>query len=141
MIETTIRTNALGALYMTQAFLPLLQAGGQGHKYLERSAGRYAMVFLLDAGLLYEQNLLNAITPQLASALAGRSVAVNAVCPRGVQTDMGGRGGTSPVTKVQKHQSGWLPKAPLEVSGKFSGIKKKFPGSRNVNRQLRYFQV
>ena len=71
------------------------------------------------------KTLLNAITPQLASALAGRSVAVNAVCPRGVQTDMGGRGGTSPVTKGAETPVWLATEAPLEVSGKFFRDKKE----------------
>lgn len=125
LIETTLRTNALGALYMTQAFLPLLKAGSRvinissdGGQICE-GISTWAPVYCIS------KTLLNAITLQLAAALSGHSVAVNAVCPGWVQTDMGGSGATRPVTKGAETPVWLATETPLHVSGKFFRDKKE----------------
>lgn len=125
LIETTIRTNAFGALYLTQAFLPLLQAGSRvinissDGRQICRDITTWSPIDCMS------KTLLNAITLQLAAELAGRSVPVNAVCPILMQTDMGGKGASCPVEKGAKTQVWLATEAPQELSGKFFRDKKE----------------
>ncbi|MBD0295436.1 MAG: SDR family NAD(P)-dependent oxidoreductase [Flavisolibacter sp.] len=124
IIETTLHTNALGALYMTQAFLPLLKAGSRVINISSDGGQICGGISTWAPVYCMSKTLLNAITLQLAAALSGHSVAVNAVCPGWVQTDMGGRGATRPVTKGAETPVWLATEAPLEVSGKFFRDKK-----------------
>jgi NAD(P)-dependent dehydrogenase (short-subunit alcohol dehydrogenase family) len=125
LIETTLNTNALGALYMTQAFLPLLKAGSRVINISSDGGQICGGISTWAPVYCISKTLLNAITLQLAAALSGHSVAVNAVCPGWVQTDMGGSGATRPVTKGAETPVWLATEVPLEVSGKFFRNKKE----------------
>jgi NAD(P)-dependent dehydrogenase (short-subunit alcohol dehydrogenase family) len=99
LFSRTFGTNVLGAVAVTQAFLPLLAAS---------DAGRIVNVSSTMGSLSDQTNpaspyygtvlpayqaskaALNALTIALSKALAGSAIKVNSVCPGWVQTDLGG---------------------------------------------------
>ena len=125
--ETTLRTNALGALLVSQAFVPFLKksdaprivnvssTGGQ----LTDGADGWAPAYCIS------KTTLNGVTVQLAAALP--KFAVNSVCPGWVRTDMGGPNATR---SVAEGASGivWLAcEAPQSHTGKFFRDRKVIP--------------
>jgi NAD(P)-dependent dehydrogenase (short-subunit alcohol dehydrogenase family) len=127
ILETTLRTNALGALLVSQAFGPFLKksdaprivnvssSGGQ----LADGADGWAPAYCIS------KTALNGVTVQLAAALP--KFAVNSVCPGWVRTDMGGANATR---SVAEGASGivWLAAdAPQKETGKFWRDRKVIP--------------
>lgn len=125
--ETTLRTNTLGALLVSQAFLPFLKkssaprivnvssSGGQ----LADGADGWSPAYCIS------KTALNGVTSQLATALP--KFAVNSVCPGWVRTDMGGSNATR---SVAEGASGivWLAcEAPQSLTGKFVKDRKVIP--------------
>jgi len=125
--EITLRTNTLGALLVSQAFVPFLKksdaprivnvssSGGQ----LTDGADGWAPAYCIS------KTALNGVTSQLAAALP--KIAVNSVCPGWVRTDMGGANATR---SVAEGASGivWLAAdAPQQETGKFWRDRKVIP--------------
>jgi NAD(P)-dependent dehydrogenase (short-subunit alcohol dehydrogenase family) len=125
--ETTLRTNTLGALLVSQAFVPFLKKSGAPRIVNVSSTGGQ-----LDGGAdgwspayCISKTALNGVTSQLAAALP--NFAVNSVCPGWVRTDMGGSNATR---SVAEGASGvvWLAvDAPQNQSGKFFKDRKVIP--------------
>src|SRR4030095_16659487 len=90
IFETTLRTNTLGALLVSQAFVPFLKKSdaprivnvSSGGGQLADGADGWAPSYCIS------KTALNGVTTQLATALP--KFAVNSVCPGWVRTDMGG---------------------------------------------------
>ena len=127
MFETTLRANTLGALLVSQAFVPFLKksdaprivnvssSGGQ----LTDGADGWAPVYCIS------KTALNGVTVQLAAALP--KFAVNCVCPGWVRTDMGGSDATR---SVAEGASGivWLAVDPPQgETGKFFRDRRIIP--------------
>ena len=127
IFETTLRTNTLGALLVSQAFVPFLKksaaprivnvssTGGQ----LADGADGWAPAYCIS------KTALNGVTVQLAAALP--KFAINSVCPGWVRTDMGGSNATR---SVAEGASGivWLAAdAPQTETGKFWRDRKVIP--------------
>ena len=127
IFETTLRTNTLGALLVSQAFLPFLRksdaprivnvssSGGQ----LADGADGWAPAYCIS------KTALNGATSQLAAALP--DFAVNSVCPGWVRTEMGGSNATR---SVAEGASGivWLAaEATQKQTGKFWRDRKVIP--------------
>ena len=125
--ETTVRTNTLGALLASQAFLPFLKkssaprivnvssSGGQ----LADGADGWSPAYCIS------KTALNGVTSQLAAALP--KFAVNSICPGWVRTDMGGSNATR---SVAEGASGivWLAsEAPQSLTGAFVKDRKVIP--------------
>lgn len=125
--ETTLRTNALGALLVTQEFISMLRkssaarvinissSGGQ----LTNGADGWAPAYCIS------KTALNGVTAQLAAALP--KFAVNSVCPGWVRTEMGGANAT---LSVEQGAAGivWLAtEAPHDLTGKFVQHRKIIP--------------
>jgi len=119
MFETTLRTNSLGALLVSQAFVPFLKKSdaprivnvSSGGGQLSDGADGWAPAYCIS------KTTLNGVTVQLASALP--KFAVNSVCPGWVRTEMGGSNATR---SVAEGASGivWLAaEAPQKETGKF----------------------
>jgi NAD(P)-dependent dehydrogenase (short-subunit alcohol dehydrogenase family) len=91
MLRRTLETNALGPLLMAQAFAPLMGKGGRIVN-VSSGGGQLSEPSTWSPAYCISKTTLNAITVQLAEALKPRGIAVNAVCPGWVRTDMGGSG-------------------------------------------------
>lgn len=120
ILQRTFVTNTIGPLLVTRTFLPLLRASKSARVInVSSEAGRlYTMEHRVPAYSI-SKAALNAVTRQFAAACQADHIAVNAICPGWVQTDMGGS--QAPRT-VQKGVEGimWLAtEAPADLSGKF----------------------
>jgi NAD(P)-dependent dehydrogenase (short-subunit alcohol dehydrogenase family) len=127
MLQTTLRTNTLGALLVAQAFVPFLRKSdhprivnvSSGGGQLADGADGWAPAYSIS------KTALNGVTVQLAAALP--DFAVNSVCPGWVRTDMGGANATR---SVAEGASGivWLSaEAPQGETGKFWRDRKVIP--------------
>jgi NAD(P)-dependent dehydrogenase (short-subunit alcohol dehydrogenase family) len=91
MMARTIDTNALGALRVSQAFIPLLLKSSAGRIVnVSSGAGQLSDMGTWSPAYAASKTTLNAITCLLAAALKDKGVAVNSVCPGWCRTDMGG---------------------------------------------------
>ena len=125
--EKTLRTNTLGPLLVSQAFVPLLtksdaprivnvsSTGGQ----LTDGADGWA------PGYCISKTALNGVTSQLAAALP--NFAVNSVCPGWVRTDMGGSNATRSVLEGASGVTWLAADAPHNQTGKFWQDRKIIP--------------
>jgi len=87
--ETTMRTNALGPLLMTQAVAPLLRRSKAARVVnVSSGAGQISSMTSYAPAYSISKATLNAITVMLASAMP--FARVNCVDPGWVRTDMGG---------------------------------------------------
>jgi NAD(P)-dependent dehydrogenase (short-subunit alcohol dehydrogenase family) len=93
-------TNALGPVLLTQALLPLLEAGKPA-RVINVSSQLGSVQNMSDgwAGYGISKAALNAATRKLAEALKPRGISVNAASPGWVRTDMGGESAPLPVEK------------------------------------------
>ena len=127
IFETTLRTNTLGALLVSQAFVPFLKRSAaprivnvsSGGGQLTDGADGWAPAYCIS------KTSLNGVTVQLAAALP--KFAINSVCPGWVRTDMGGSNATR---SVAEGASGivWLAAdSPQNQTGKFWRDRKGIP--------------
>ena len=127
LFETTLRTNTLGALLVSQAFVPFLKksdaprivnvssSGGQ----LTDGADGWAPAYCIS------KTALNGVTVQLAAALP--KFAVNSVCPGWVRTDMGGANATRSIAEGASGVVWLAADAPQNQTGKFFRDRKEIP--------------
>lgn len=88
-LQRTQDTNSLGPLRMVQAFAPLMAKGGRIVN-VSSGGGQLSEPSTWAPAYCISKTTLNAITVQLAETLKPRGIAVNAVCPGWVRTDLGG---------------------------------------------------
>jgi len=91
LLESTLNANTFGAIRMVQTFLPLLEKS-QDARVINVSSG-YGEINGLSADVpsyCLSKLALNGATIMLAQALRSNEIAVNAMCPGWVRTDMGG---------------------------------------------------
>ncbi len=119
MIEQTIRTNVIGPLVVTQRLLPVLAEKARVIN-ISSSAGKmsdglypWAPVYAISKASL------NAVTLQLATALGERDIAVNAVCPGWLRTEMGGQEAPNSVEQGADTIVWLATEAPHTLRGKF----------------------
>jgi NAD(P)-dependent dehydrogenase (short-subunit alcohol dehydrogenase family) len=91
VVARTIATNALGALRVAQAFVPLLVKSAAGRIInVSSGAGQLSDMGTWSPAYAASKTALNAITCLLAAALKDKGIAVNSVCPGWCRTEMGG---------------------------------------------------
>jgi NAD(P)-dependent dehydrogenase (short-subunit alcohol dehydrogenase family) len=124
ILDETIRTNSYGPLLVTKAFLPFIKTPGRiimissSGGVLNGNVGGWSPAYCVS------KTLLNAITKQLANELEGKNIAVNAVCPGWVRTDMGGSGAKHSVEKGAETPVWLASEAPQQLTGLFFRDKK-----------------
>jgi NAD(P)-dependent dehydrogenase (short-subunit alcohol dehydrogenase family) len=126
-VSKVLRTNTLGPLLVTQAFLPLLSrsraprvvnvssGGGQLSDGMDTWAPAYCL----------SKTALNAVTGLFAAALPDFSI--NSVCPGWVRTDMGGASATRSVEEGADTIVWLAADAPQEITGQFLRDRKQIP--------------
>jgi NAD(P)-dependent dehydrogenase (short-subunit alcohol dehydrogenase family) len=93
LIGSTIETNALGALRVSQAFISkLLKSSSARIVNVSSGAGQLSDMGTWAPAYSASKTTLNAITCLLAVALKDKGIAVNSVCPGWCRTEMGGSG-------------------------------------------------
>lgn len=90
-IKTIMETNFYGPMYTARAFYPQLKKSSNG-RIINMSSGMGALDDLVGgyAGYRLSKAGLNAQTILLANEAQADGIAVNAMCPGWVRTDMGG---------------------------------------------------
>ena len=92
-LESTLRTNTLGAVQLMQAFLPTMMERGYGR--VVNVSSQMGQLSEMNTGYLayrLSKTALNAATKVFSQLAPGKDVLVNSVCPGWVKTDMGGSG-------------------------------------------------
>jgi NAD(P)-dependent dehydrogenase (short-subunit alcohol dehydrogenase family) len=89
-LRDTFNTNVVGPILLTQALLPLLEAGKPA-RVINVSSQLGSVEQMTDGwpGYGISKAALNAATRKLAAALKSRGISVNAASPGWVKTDMG----------------------------------------------------
>lgn len=125
---STFQTNTFGALETTQAFLPYLKKASPA-RVINVSSG-YGQIDGLSADVpsyCLSKLALNGITIMLAEALKEHRVAVNAMCPGWVRTDMGGSAAPRSVGEGADTAVWLATEADQNLTGKFFRHRKEIP--------------
>lgn len=119
LLNRTMNTNTFGAIRVTQAFLPLLTKSS--HARIVNVSSGYGQLASLSADVssyCLSKLTLNGATIMLAEALQSKGIAVKAIDPGWVRTDMGGSG-ASRSPEQGADTAVWLAtEAPGNLSGK-----------------------
>jgi NAD(P)-dependent dehydrogenase (short-subunit alcohol dehydrogenase family) len=118
-VRVTLETNAIGAFHLSQALAPLLRRSKRA-RIVNMSSGMGAFSEMEGDYAAYRisKTALNAVTAILAAELRDR-IAVNAVCPGWVRTDMGGRSAERDVIEGADTPVWLALDAPQNLTGKF----------------------
>ena len=125
LVEQTLRTNVIGPLLVTRAFLPILAAKARVIN-ISSSAGKMSDGLYAWAPMYaVSKTALNAVTRQLATALGEQEIAVNAVCPGWLRTEMGGAEAPRSVEQGADTVVWLATEAPHSLRGKFLRDRKE----------------
>jgi NAD(P)-dependent dehydrogenase (short-subunit alcohol dehydrogenase family) len=120
LVSRTIETNALGALRVSQAFLPHLLKSSAGRIInVSSGAGQLSEMGTWSPAYAVSKTSLNAITCLLAASLKDKGTAVNSVCPGWCRTEMGGAGAPRSVGEGADGIVWLAADAPQQKSGLF----------------------
>ncbi len=120
LLAQAMQTNAFGAIRTAQAFLPLLEKASAA-RIINVSSG-YGALDSLSANVpsyCLSKLALNGATIMLAEALQPKGIAVYAMCPGWVRTDMGGASATRSPEQGADTAIWLATEASLDLSGKF----------------------
>lgn len=121
--RSVLNTNSIGAFIVIREFLPFLEKGGRIINVSSNAGALHDMDSYAPAYSI-SKTTLNAITKQFASALKGKKIAVNSVCPGWVRTDMGGWTATRSVKKGAETIVWLATETPIDKTGLFWSDKK-----------------
>ena len=128
LLAQTFQTNTFGPLEVTQAFLPYLRKSAAA-RVINISSGYGQLEGLSPDVPSYclSKLTLNGLTIMLAEALRAERIAVNAMCPGWVRTDMGGPGASRSVEEGADTAVWLADEAPHELTGKFFRDRREIP--------------
>jgi NAD(P)-dependent dehydrogenase (short-subunit alcohol dehydrogenase family) len=136
LLAQTMNTNAFGAIRMTQAFSPLL-AKAAAARVINVSSG-YGALDGLSADVpsyCLSKLALNGATIMLATALKTQGIAVYAMCPGWVRTDMGGASADRSPEQGADTAIWLATEASPDLSGKFFRDRKEIAyGEKLTNK-------
>ena len=121
LLSETVNTNTFGAIRTTQAFIPILEKAASGGRVVNLSSG-YGALSGLSADVpsyCLSKLALNGATIMLATALKSQGIAVYAMCPGWVRTDMGGASATRSPEQGADTAIWLATQASADLSGKF----------------------
>ena len=126
-VRETLETNTLAPLHLSQALVPLLKRSKAG-RIVNISSGMGQLSDMEGGYAAYRisKTALNAVTAILAAELRG-AVAVNAVCPGWVKTDMGGKNAEREVSQGAAGAVWLALDAPQDFTGNFTRDGKVIP--------------
>ncbi len=128
LVTSTLETNALGALRVSQAFVPHLLRSPAGRIVnVSSGAGQLSDMATWSPAYSISKATLNAITCLLAAALKEKRIAVNSVCPGWCRTEMGGANAPRSVEEGARGIVWLAADAPQEKTGLFWRDKKVIP--------------
>ena len=91
VIRKSLEVNTIAPMMLIKALLPLMQQAGYGRIVnISSGMGQLSDMGGQNPGYRISKTALNAVTAIFAAELDGRGIAINAVCPGWVRTDMGG---------------------------------------------------
>lgn len=91
VIRKTLEVNTIGPMMLIKALVPLMQQAGEGRIInISSGMGQLSDMGGGHPGYRISKTALNAVTAIFAAELEGSGIALNAVCPGWVRTDMGG---------------------------------------------------
>lgn len=125
ILNKILNTNSFGPLNVTKAFLPYINRPGRIIMISSSGGILNGPVPGWSPAYCTSKTLLNAFTKHLAYELEGEQIAVNAVCPGWVKTDMGGSGATRTVEKGAETPVWLALEAPESLTCKFLRDKKE----------------
>lgn len=127
VLDSILLTNGFGPLRVVNAFLKLMKTPSRiimissGGGAMSEPAGGWWPAYCIS------KTFLNAVTRFAALELRDRNIAVNAVCPGWVKTDMGGSGAYRSVEKGAETPVWLATDAPQSHTGKFFRDKREIP--------------
>ncbi|HUJ09263.1 MAG TPA: SDR family oxidoreductase [Verrucomicrobiae bacterium] len=128
IVLRTFATNALGALRVAQAFVPvLLKADKPRIINVSSRGGQLSDMGTWSPAYCISKTALNAITCQLAGSLRDKDIAVNSACPGWVRTDMGGSNAPRSVEEGADTIVWLATEAPHNLTGKFFADRQEIP--------------
>jgi NAD(P)-dependent dehydrogenase (short-subunit alcohol dehydrogenase family) len=127
-LRDTFTTNVIGPVLLTQALVPLLEAG-KPSRVINVSSLLGSVQKMTDGWTGYgiSKAALNAATRKLAEALRSRGISVNAASPGWVRTDMGGEGANLSVDQGAKNIIRLITGIPHSVTNQFLGESGEIP--------------
>lgn len=127
-LRRMFETNTIGALVMTQTFLPLLRKSASARIInVSSGAGQLSDMDTWAPAYSISKTALNGVTGQFAAALKDSNIAVNSVCPGWVRTDMGGNEATRSVEEGADTIIWLATDAPVSLTGQFIKDRKAIP--------------
>jgi NAD(P)-dependent dehydrogenase (short-subunit alcohol dehydrogenase family) len=119
-LRDTFATNVIGPVLLTQALLPLLEAGKPA-RVINVSSRLGSLQEMTDgwAGYGISKAALNAATRKLALALEPRGISVIAASPGWVRTDMGGAGANLSLEEGGKNIVHVVTDIPADATNRF----------------------
>jgi NAD(P)-dependent dehydrogenase (short-subunit alcohol dehydrogenase family) len=127
-LRRMFETNTIGALLVSQTFLPLLRKSQSGRIInVSSGAGQLSNMGTWAPAYSISKTALNGVTGQFAAALADSNIAVNSVCPGWVKTDMGGRDAPHSIEEGADTIIWLATEAPQSMTGLFIRDRKPIP--------------
>lgn len=119
VLKTTINTNCYGPIRVIHAFLPMMKTPGRIINISSEGGSMSGPVGGWSPAYCVSKTMLNSITRHIAYELSGKSIAVNAVTPGWVRTNMGGKSAPRSIDHGAETPVWLASEAPIELTGKF----------------------